>query len=78
MSENIFFAAFFFPSAAAVLIFSMKYVSEILQARARLGQDKAYREIATQVANSQLEMVNALAEIQLRLAAIEKIFKEVG
>ncbi len=39
MSQNVFFAAFFFPAAAAVIIFFMKYVSEILQARVRLGQD---------------------------------------
>ena len=42
--ETIFLAAFFFPSAAAVLVFFMKYVSAVLQARVRLGQDEAYRE----------------------------------
>ena len=38
MNQNIFFAAFFFPAVAAVLVFFMKYVSEILQARVRLGR----------------------------------------
>ena len=44
--ESILLAAFFFPSAAAVLIFAMKYGSAVAQARVRLGQDEAYREIA--------------------------------
>lgn len=84
MSENIFFAAFFFPAAAAVLVFFMKYVSAILQARVRLAQDEAYREIATQAATAQAGTAVALAsvgttlaEIQSRLAALEKILKEV-
>jgi hypothetical protein len=36
--ESIFLAAFFFPAVAAVLIFFMKYVSAILQARVRLAE----------------------------------------
>lgn len=84
MSENIFYAAFFFPAAAAVLIFFMKYLSEILQARVRLGQDEAYRELALKAANAQGETAAtlssfgaSLAEIQSRLTALEKILKDV-
>ena len=84
MSENIFFAAFFFPAAAAVLVFFMKYVSAILQARVRLAQDEAYREIAAKAASAQAETATALsvfgtalAQIQSRLAGLEKILKEV-
>ncbi|MFZ6742032.1 hypothetical protein ACO0LC_02285 [Undibacterium sp. JH2W] len=84
MSQNAFFAAFFFPAAAAVIIFFMKYVSEVLQARVRLGQDEAYRALATQAAASQAEIVAALAsttaalaEIQGRLVTVEKILREV-
>jgi hypothetical protein len=78
VSENAFFAAFFFPAAAAVLIFFMKYVSDILQARVRLGQDEAYRAIAAQAAAGQAETARALGAIQAQLAAIEKILKDVG
>ncbi len=84
MSENTFFAAFFFPSAAAVIVFFMKYVSAILQARVRLGQDEAYRELAAKAAASQAETVAALSSVsttlddmQLRLATVEKILKDV-
>lgn len=84
MSENVFFAAFFFPAAAAVLVFFMKYVSAVLQARVRLGQDEAYREIATKAATAQAETAAALAslgtsleQIQSRLTVLEKILREV-
>ncbi|MDP9009573.1 MAG: hypothetical protein M3N91_12855 [Pseudomonadota bacterium] len=84
MNENIFLAAFFFPAAAAVLVFFMKYVSAVLQARVRLGQDEAYREIAAKAAGAQTEMAAALssfgpalAQIQSRLAVVEKILKDV-
>jgi hypothetical protein len=83
-TESIFLAAFFFPSAAAVLVFFMKYVSAVLQARVRLGQDEAYRELAAKAAVTQAEMAAALsslgtvlAEIQSRLAVVEKILKDV-
>jgi hypothetical protein len=82
--ETIFLAAFFFPSAAAVLVFFMKYVSAVLQARVRLGQDEAYREVAAKAAAAQAETAavlstfgTALAEIQSRLAGVERILKEV-
>jgi hypothetical protein len=84
MSPNVFFAAFFFPAAAAVLIFFMKYVSAVLQARVRLAQDEAYRAIATKAASAQAETAAAvsalgstLADIQSRMTALEKILKEV-
>lgn len=84
MSENVFFAAFFFPAAAAVIVFFMKYVSAVLQARVRLAQDEAYRAIAAQAATAQAETATAiaalggtLADIQSRLAMLEKILKEV-
>ena len=77
MSEQVYFAAFFFPAAAAVLVFFMKYVSAVLQARVRLAQDEAYREIAAKAVAAQAETAAALAEIQARLAGVEKILKQV-
>jgi hypothetical protein len=84
VNENIFLAAFFFPAAAAVLVFFMKYVSAVLQARVRLAQDEAYREIAAKAASAQAETAAALASfgaalasIQSELAAVVKILKDV-
>jgi hypothetical protein len=78
VNQNIFFAAFFFPAVAAVLVFFMKYVSEILQARVRLGQDEAYRTLAAQAAAAQTQTASLLTEVKSRLAAIEKILTDVG
>ena len=85
MTEQVFFAAFFFPAAAVVLVFFMKYVSAILQARVRLGQDEAYRELAAKSAAAHAETVAALrpvgialVEIEHRIAAVEKLLKDVG
>jgi hypothetical protein len=82
--ESILLAAFFFPSAAAVLIFAMKFGSAVAQARVRLRQDEAYRELAEKAAFTQAGMTAALssfgtvlAEIQSRLAVVEKILKDV-
>lgn len=84
MTEQAFFAAFFFPAAAVVLVFFMKYVSAVLQARVRLGQDEAYRELAAKATAAQAETLAALhpvgaalADIQSRIAAVEKILKDV-
>lgn len=77
MSESNFFAAFFFPSLAAVLIFSMKYVAAIMEAKVRLKQDEAYRDIAAKAGAAQAETAAALAEVVNRLAGLEKILKEV-
>ena len=77
MTEHAFYAAFFFPAAAVVLVFFMKYVSAVLQARVRLGQDEAYRELATKAATAQTETAAALGQVQTRLAVIEKILKDV-
>jgi hypothetical protein len=77
MSENMIFAAFFFPCAAAVIVFFMKYVSAILQARVRLGQDEAYRAVAATAAQSQAETAAALADIKTQLAAVMKILQAV-
>lgn len=84
MSENIVFAAFFFPSAAAVLIYLMKYLAAIKQARVRGEQDEVYRDLAMRMAALQSETASALgvltgslADVQMRVAGLEKILKEV-
>ncbi len=81
---SILFATLFFPSAAAYHIFAMKYGSAVAQARVRLGQDEAYREIAAKAAASQAEIAallssfgTVLAEIQSRIGKVERILKDV-
>ena len=84
MTENMLYAAFFFPAAAAVLVFFMKYIAEILQARVRLAQDEAYRALAVQSSAAQAHAAAALAafgttlaDIRSELTGITKILKDV-
>lgn len=84
MSDNAIFAALFFPSLAAVLIFAMKYLAVIMQAKARLAQDEAYRDLAANAAAAQTETATNLSslgatmvDVQSRLIVLERILKEV-
>ncbi len=84
MSEGAFFAAVFFPSTAAAVIFSMKYIALIVQARSHKERDDLYREMAIKATTAQSEMAAAVlslsaevAEIKNRLSVIEKILKDV-
>ena len=67
-----------------LLIFGMKYFAATRQARSRVASDDAYRELAAKAVATQGESVaalagldTALADIRTRLAAIEKVLKEV-
>ena len=84
MSENIVFAVLFFPAVALVLVFGMKYVSAALQARARAAQDDAYRALAARTTQAQADATHVLAtqgamlaDVQARLARLEKILTQV-
>lgn len=84
MSESVYFLTIGLPLAAVLLIFAMKYFSAVQQAKARLANDEGYRQIAAKVAAGQAETAVALAsidgtlaDIKSRLAAVEKMLKEV-
>lgn len=84
MSETIYLSTLCLPLATLLLIFGMRYLSALLQARARLANDEAYRELAQQVVSSQSATGAALAAIQAslgelktRVAGVEKVLKEV-
>jgi len=75
MSTPIYIFTALLPFVTALLIFGMRYVAQIQQARARLANDEAYRQLVEKVATDQAA---ALTAIETRLAAIEKVLKEVG
>ncbi|RSZ59870.1 hypothetical protein HF313_14170 [Massilia atriviolacea] len=84
MSEHIFLITIGLPLATLLLIFGMKYFAAIAQAKARLASDEAYRQLAAQAAASQadaaaaLGAINAhLAEMKTRVAAVEKMLRDV-
>jgi Tfp pilus assembly protein PilO len=84
MSEFVFLTTISLPLATMLLIFGMKYFSAIQQAKARLANDEAYRELAAQAAAAQAEIAATLAsinaslvEVKARLTTVEKVLKEV-
>ena len=72
------------PLGTVLLVFGMRYASAVEQAKARLANDDAYRQIADKAASAQTDTAAALAaiqtamsDVQARLTAVEKILKEV-
>ena len=84
MSATIYLLTLCLPLGTVLLVFAMRYVSAVQQAKARLANDEAYRKIAETAATAQSETAAALAsigaalaDVRTRLTAVEKILKEV-
>jgi hypothetical protein len=84
MSERIYLLTICLPLATILLVFTMRYLSAVLQARARFQNDEAYRQLAEKAAASQAASAAALASIdatladlKARVAGVEKVLKEV-
>jgi hypothetical protein len=84
MSESVFLITIILPLITIVAVFGMRSYAAIQQARARLANDNAYRQIAEQSAAAQTETARrlasidaALGELKTRLATVEKVLKEV-
>lgn len=84
MAEYVYFLTIGLPLATILLIFGMKYFSAAQQAKARLANDEAYRQIAAQAIAAQQETAArlasidaTLADLKARLSGVEKLLKEV-
>ncbi len=84
MSPTIYLLTLCLPLGTALLIFGMKYIAAVQQAKARLAQEQSWRELAASASQSQADTARALASIQDSLAAmearvggVERILKEV-
>ncbi len=84
MSEHLYLISIGMIPLTVLLVFGMKYFSAASQARSRLANENAYRELAQQAVAVQSDNAAALSSIQAelgqirtRLAAVEKILKEV-
>lgn len=85
MSGTFYLLTLCLPLATVLIVFAMRYASAVQQAKARLANEGAYRQISETAAAAQAETAAALsaiqstlAEVSTRLAAVEKILKEVG
>jgi hypothetical protein len=84
VSPTIYLLTICLPLATVLLIFGMKYLAAVQQARARLAQDEAFRDLAARANQFQADSAQALAGIQATLAAldarlgnVERILKQV-
>jgi hypothetical protein len=72
------------PLATILIVFGMRYYAAVQQARARLANDDAYRQLAesasaaqSQIATSLAAMEASLSDVRTRMAAVETILKAV-
>lgn len=71
MSEHLYLLTICLPLVTLLLIFGMRSLAAVRQAKAQLDHNQAYRELAE-------KNQAALSEIRARLDGIEKILKDVG
>ncbi|MCI3134745.1 hypothetical protein [Phenylobacterium aquaticum] len=84
MSAPVFFTTISLILGTVILVFGMRAYASIQQAKARSGAEEAYRQIAEKAIAAQSEtaaalagLKTALADVPARLAAVEKILKQV-
>ena len=84
MYQFVFLLAISLVLGTILLVFGMKYFSAAGQARSRAASEDAYRELAQKAVAAQSENATSLSSIQtglseinMRLAAVEKILKAV-
>jgi hypothetical protein len=72
------------PLATILIVFGMRYFALIQQARARLANDDAYRQLAANASAAQSQtatllaaMETTLSDLRARMAAVETILKAV-
>jgi hypothetical protein len=70
MSESVYFLTICLPLATILVVFGMRYRAQVLQARAQAAGNADNAAALKTIADS-------LADVQARLAGIEKILKAV-
>lgn len=70
MSEHLYLLTICLPLGTLLLIFGMRYLAAIRQAKAQLDHHQAYRELAEKTQT-------ALNDMRIRLDGIERILKDV-
>lgn len=77
MSEHIYLITIFMLPVTAVLIFGMRYLARIKEAKLRHDSDESWRQLAERSIVAQADTAAALADLKTRIIAIEKILKAV-
>jgi hypothetical protein len=84
MTITLYLLTLVLPLATILIVFAMRYYANIQQAKARLANDDAYRQLAesasaaqSQIATKLAAMEAGLSDMRTRMAAVETILKAV-
>ena len=84
MTGTFYLLTLMMPLATVLIVFGMRYQAKIQEAKARLANDDAYRQLAetasatqSRIAASLSVMETALSDVRTRLTAVETILKAV-
>ena len=84
MTTTLYLLTLVLPLATVLIVFGMRYFAKVQQAKARLANDGAYRQIADRAVSTQSEtattlsaLLSTLADVSVRMAAVETILKAV-
>ena len=84
MTTILYLLTLVLPLATVLIIFGFRYQAEIRQARARLANEDAYRQLAegmsvaqSQIATRLAAMETNLSDMHTRMSAVETILKTV-
>jgi hypothetical protein len=84
MTTTLYLSTLVLPLATILIVFGVRYSATVEQAKARLANDDAYRQLAqsasaaqSQIAASLAAMEANLSEVRARMAAVESILKAV-
>jgi hypothetical protein len=84
MTAIFYLLTLILPLATILIVFAMRYYALVQQARARLANDDAYRQLAesasvaqSRIATSLAAMEANLSDVRARMAAVETILKAV-
>jgi|HubBroStandDraft_1064217.scaffolds.fasta_scaffold147970_2 hypothetical protein len=84
MTTILYLLTLVLPLATILIVFGVRYYAITQQAKARLVNDDAYRQLAasasaaqSQIATSLAAMEASLSDVRTRMAAVETILKAV-
>ena len=84
MTVTLYLLTLVLPLATILIVFGMRYYAAVQQARARLANDDAYRQLAESASAAQSQIATTLAameanltDVRTRMAAVETILKAV-
>ena len=84
MTTMLYLLTLVLPLATILIVFAMRYYAHVQQAKARLANDDAYRQLAESASAAQSKIATSLAaieaslsDVRARMSAVETILKAV-